>query len=212
MGINKLKRAQELLRKRLILEDCFEKLDTIGGADVSYAKDKGFCSVVVMDLDSLEPVEDKIFISNPRLPYIPNFLSFREAWFIIRAYELLNVKPDVLLVDGQGIAHPRNMGLASHVGVLLDTPTIGVAKRHLIGECIMPEDTGAGRILLDNMAVGFALKPKKNGRPIFVSPGHKVSLESSLKIVKTAIRGYKLPEPIRRAHMLSKKASKTEIS
>ncbi len=212
MDLESLKRAQERLRKRLVLDDCFEKLELVGGVDVSYVEDKGFCSAVVMTLADLEPVEGKLFISTPKLPYVPNFLSFREAWFIIRTYELLKVKPDVLLVDGHGIAHPRSMGLASHVGILLDIPTIGVAKKPLVGEYSVPDDAGISEVLLDGWAVGFVLKRKKYERPIFISPGHKVSLESSFKIVEKAIRGYKLPEPLRLAHLLSKEASKREIS
>ncbi len=142
-----------------------------------------------------------------KFPYVPTFLSFREAEPIVETFSSLRKKPEVLLVDGHGIAHPREIGLASHVGVLLETPTIGVAKKILVGEYNRHEDVGgASKILHKGRTVGFALNSRRNSKPIFVSPGHLVSLEKSLEVVKKCIKGHRLPEPLRLAHELSSKA------
>jgi deoxyribonuclease V len=142
-------------------------------------------------------------------PYIPGFLSFREAEPMIRTFKGMEQKPDVLLVDGQGIAHPRRIGLASHIGVLLNHPSIGVAKKILVGEFTEPIKKGeASEIVYQGGLVGFAIKSKVNAKPIIVSPGHKVGIQKSLEVVKKCIKNHKLPEPIRMAHLISKRASK----
>jgi deoxyribonuclease V len=207
MDREKLKVIQDGIRRKLILKDTFSKIRLVGGADVSYLGEDAYCSVVVLDYDDMHPIEEKRSISKVDFPYVPTFLSFREALPIIKSFNKLKRKPDVLLVDGHGIAHPRGIGLASHVGVLLDHPTIGVAKNILVGEFTPPESVGeASEIVFDGRTVGVALKTRRESKPIFVSPGHKVSLESCLLIVKNCFKGHRLPEPQRLAHTFSNQA------
>ncbi|MFQ5800231.1 MAG: endonuclease V [Candidatus Hydrothermarchaeales archaeon] len=200
---------QEKLRKKLILDDKFSELRSVGGADLSYSGDSAYCTIPVLSYEDMEPIEERTTKSRVSFPYIPTFLSFREAGPLIKTFRALSEKPDVLIIDGQGIAHPRGIGLASHAGVLLDMPTIGVAKRVLVGEFLPPRDVGeAEKMVFKGRDVGFALKSTRRSRPIFVSPGHRVSLATSLKIVKTCLQGHKLPEPVRLAHISSKQAAK----
>ncbi len=213
MDWEKLTAIQDGLRRKLFLKDTFSKVRLVGGADVSYSGEDAYCTVVVLDYDDMQPIEEKTTKSKVDFPYVPTFLSFRETPPIIKSFKLLERKPDVLLVDGHGIAHPRGIGLASHVGVLLDYPTIGVAKKILVGDFTAPEIVGnASEIVYNGRPVGFTLKTRRGSKPIFVSPGHKVSHKSSLLIVKKCLRRHKLPEPLRMAHMLSTQAKKAQGS
>jgi deoxyribonuclease V len=210
MEVEKLKRIQVDLKKRLVLRDGFSKIQKIGGVDISYSRPGGraICAVVVLDYDKLEVVESLVIETKTSFPYVPTFFSFRESAPIIKTFKRLKEKPEVLLIDGQGIAHPRGLGLASHVGVKLDFPTIGVAKSVLVGEFNPPIHQGDSVIMsYENQVIGYAYKSKKLSNPIYVSPGHLVSLRSSLQIVKMCIKGNKLPEPLRLAHIMSKTAS-----
>lgn len=198
--LDELISIQKELRKKLILQDGFKKIKLVAGADLSYSRNsnEAFCAVSVFDFEAMREVSGiaKKFLID--FPYIPTFLGFREAEPIAKAVESLDIedKPDVLLVDGHGIAHPRRFGAASHTGVLLNMPTIGVAKNLLAGE------VKEGKIIYKNKTVGFALKNKKF-REIYVSPGHKVSLSSSLKIVKKCMLLHRMPEPLYRAHEIA---------
>jgi deoxyribonuclease V len=204
MDREKLTVIQDGLRRKLYLKDTFSKVRLVGGADVSYSGEDAYCTVVVLNYDDMRPIEEKTTRSNVDFPYVPTFLSFRETPPIIKSYNQLERTPDVLLVDGHGIAHPRGIGLASQVGVLLDIPAIGVAKNILVGDFTAPEIVGeASEIVYNGRPVGFILKTRRGSKPIYVSPGHKVSLESSLLIVKKCLRDRKLPEPLRLAHTFS---------
>jgi len=142
-------------------------------------------------------------------PYIPTFLSFREGPAIISAFRTLKNKPDLRMVDGCGINHPRRAGLATHVGVVLDVPTIGVTKRLLCGTVDEPVRVGEyNLIILDDQYVGASLLSKRGCNPIYIALGHRISLRTTIKIVKHCLRGYKLPEPIRIAHEYAGKVSK----
>lgn len=196
---------QDALRDRVVLEDRFRDISLIGGADVSYSGEDACCTVVVLDFESLELVEEQTMRYRVSFPYVPGYLSFREAGPVMRTFRALKKRPEVLLIDGQGIAHPRGIGLASHVGVILNKPTIGVAKSPLIGDFTAPIKVGdATEVIYRDKVVGYAYLSRKNTRPLIVSPGHQVSLESSLWVVKRCIKGHKLPEPLRLAHNLSK--------
>jgi len=139
-------------------------------------------------------------------PYIPGLLSFREAPIILEIWEKLTRRPEVLLVDGQGIAHPRGLGLAAHLGLLLDMPTIGVAKSRFVGEGEEPgtEAGAAAPLCWQGQAVGWILRTRPGIKPLYVSPGHRVSLGDCPEIVLGCVRGYRLPEPLRRADRLSR--------
>jgi deoxyribonuclease V len=136
-------------------------------------------------------------------PYIPGLLSFREAPILVKAFEKVRNVPDVIIFDGQGIAHPRGLGLASHMGLVLDLPSIGCAKSRLVGEhAPLGEEVGTHTpIIFKNDTVGAVLRTRKNVAPVFVSPGHRMDILSAIEIVMKTCRGYKLPEPTRQAHL-----------
>lgn len=139
-------------------------------------------------------------------PYIPGLLSFREIPMLLSAWDALSEKPDLLVADGVGIAHPRGLGIASHLGILLDIPTIGCAKSVLIGTYDEPTDeVGASSPLQHpktGEVIGAALRTKKGCKPLFVSPGHRITLEDALTIMRTCIQKHRIPEPTRQAHLV----------
>ncbi len=193
--------AQSLVAERAIIRDDFDALRLIAGVDQAFADDSIISGIVVMDYNSLEVVERVYCIEPVSFPYIPTFLSFREGPAIVSAFKKLKNPPDILMVDGAGINHPRGAGIATHVGVALDIPTIGITKKILCGMGDEPSQVGeANTLIYEDRTVGWLLKSSKRSRAIVVAPGHRVSLESSLSITKTCLRGHKLPEPIRLAH------------
>lgn len=195
MEIEKLRKEQEEMRKKLVLEDVFDKpIKLIAGFDCSYHKGIQICAGVVLDYKILKPIEIKILTLKEKFPYLPGFLSYREAPAIIKTYHSFTLRPQILFIDGQGIAHPRSMGLASYVGIKLDMPSIGVAKSKLVGEI------KEKRIFFQGKQIGWCIG---EGKKIFISPGHKISLKSSLEIVLHTMR-YRIPEPIRLAHIYAK--------
>lgn len=177
----------------------------IAGVDISVSKAKGVATgaVVVLSYPELRIVEVKVVSGKLDFPYIPGLLSFRESSLTLEAFEQLNIIPDVILVDGQGIAHPRRLGLASHLGLFLDTPTIGCAKSLLCGQGKEPGvATGSYAEIIDGREViGAALRTRPGVRPVYVSIGHKVDLETAIYWVMMCCRGYRLPEPARLAHL-----------
>jgi deoxyribonuclease V len=144
-------------------------------------------------------------------PYVPGFLTFREGPVLIKVIKKLSIKPDVILFDGQGIAHPIRLGIASHIGVLLNTPAIGCAKSRLIGEYKEPKlRRGAwSPLTYNNNVVGAVLRTRDNVRPLFISPGHKIDLKASIDIVLNCISKYRIPEPLRRADYLSRRVKRS---
>lgn len=184
-----------------------EKLPTlVGGADVSmnrFAK-KGFAGFVTLSYPALELVDHAVVKDTIPMPYIPGLLSFREIPMLVKAWEKLKVKPDVLVVDGIGIAHPRRLGIASHLGLMLGIPTIGCAKSVLTGVYEEPsDDPGSTSPLTDpktGEVIGMALRTKSRVKPVFVSPGHLITLEESVELVRSCVRKHRLPEPTRFAH------------
>ena len=205
-------RIQEELRRKLVLEDVPEAPRTIAGVDVSYsrARDLLFAAIVVLDADSLEPIEVASASQQPVFPYVPGLLTFREGPVVLEAYAGLRDEPDLLMFDGQGIAHPRGLGLASHIGVVLDRPSIGCAKSRLVGEFKEPKQKrGSMRTLsLHRTKVGVVLRTKDQTKPLFVSPGHRVTVETAATRVLGAGRGYRLPEPTRLAHTAAERVKR----
>lgn len=194
---------QKKLAKKVTLVDAFKKVESVAGCDVAYAGEDAYCAVVVLD-SALNLIERKVTKTKVSFPYIPTFLAFREAAPILKTLKKVKHDFDVLLVDGQGIAHPRGVGIASHIGVLLDVPTIGVAKRRLCGSVRGKVKLNKPcPLLFEGRQVGYAIQTKKNTNAIYISPGHKVSLKSSLQIVRRCIKSHKLPEPLRIAHELA---------
>ena len=177
----------------------------IAGVDISAANAQGMATgaVVVLEYPELRLVETKVAQGRPNFPYVPGLLSFREAPLILAACEKLKVTPDLILVDGQGIAHPRRFGLASHLGLFLDRPTIGCAKSLLCGSYEAPGlEPGSYTEVIDRgETIGAALRTKLGVKPVYVSIGHKVDLQTAIHWVMEFCRGYRLPEPARFAHL-----------
>ncbi len=199
-------RLQERLRSRLILGDRTGDVRIVAGADVSYDKGSDYyhAAVVVLKFPEMETIEETHASGKAPFPYIPGLLAFREGPIVIKALKKLKSRPDILMIDGHGIAHPRGFGIASHLGVLTGIPSIGCAKSVLVGEFREP---GARRgakspLVYKGEEVGRALRTKEKVKPVFVSAGHMVSLDTACEIVIKCCTKYRLPEPTRRAHIL----------
>ena len=198
---------QKELREQIRLTPLTKPIKLIGGCDVSmdrFAKE-GFAGFVVLEYPSLRMVAHSVIKDTIPFPYIPGLLSFREIPMLLKAWGKLELKPDVILVDGVGIAHPRRLGIATHLGLILGVPTIGCAKNVLTGTYEEPDmEAGSISYLHDRLnkdeIIGAALRTKRGVKPMFISPGHLITLEESLQIVKSCIRKHRLPEPTRFAH------------
>ena len=207
--------TQKMLAEKVIKEDQFDKIEFVAGADISNEAFKPekplYAAVVVLAYPEMELVEWVSYSKVTDFPYIPGLLAFREAPVIIKALEKLKTRPDVIMVDGHGVAHPRKLGIASHIGVLTDYPTIGCAKSVLVGT---PDgDLPARRgnyvdLIWHKEVIGNVVRTKDNVAPVYVSTGHKVGLDTAREIVLTCARGYRLPEPTRLAHQYANLARK----
>lgn len=177
----------------------------IAGVDISADKGQGVATgaVVVLQYPELEVVETKVVNDKLNFPYIPGLLSFREAPLILAACQKLTITPDLILVDGQGIAHPRRMGLASHIGLFLNSPTIGCAKSLLCGTHQLPgaKPGSYAEVVDTGETIGAALRTKLGTKPIYVSIGHKIDLPTAIYWVMKCCRGYRIPESTRLAHL-----------
>jgi deoxyribonuclease V len=179
----------------------------IAGVDAAFFEDKVVGTACLYKYPELILLEEAFAVLRVLFPYIPGFLSFREGPVITEALRGLKTKPHIILFDGQGIAHPKNAGIATHIGVILDIPAIGCAKSRLVGEYTTPGLKRGDRSFLKyhGRTIGTVLRTKDNVRPMFISPGHKIDLEGSIKIVLGCTGKYRMPEPVRKADFLSKK-------
>jgi len=195
---------QEALKDQIILKKPFSKVRTIGGGDVAYSKNENrlFGAIVVLSFPDMEILDMATADGKIPFPYIPNLLSFREGPILIKTFQKLKIKADVMIYDGQGIAHPRGMGLASHMGLWFDLPSIGCAKTPLLSEFIPPGPSKGNFQLIqrEGKEVGAVLRTKDNVKPLFISPGHRIDLLTSIQVVLTTCQRYRIPEPLRRAH------------
>jgi deoxyribonuclease V len=198
---------QEELRAAVVHQDRFGALQTIAGVDVGFEQDGKItrAAVVVLSFPGLETQETAIARRPTSFPYIPGLLSFREVPAILEALSRLENTPDLLICDGQGMAHPRRVGLACHLGLVCDLPSIGVGKSRLVGENEpVGEERGQRQPLMDrDELIGMVLRTRTGVKPVFVSIGHRVSLEKAVDIVLRCTPKYRLPEPIRQAHHLA---------
>ena len=200
--LKKLRNEQIKLSKKVLLKDDFIEIETVAGIDVAYSNNEfedacGAC--IVMDYKTKEVVEEVTVFAKTSFPYIPTYLSFRELTVIKKVFKRLRCKPTIFLFDGNGVLHPYGIGLASHAGITLDVSSIGVAKNLLYG--IVKNNY----VNIDGIKRGFAfISSKRLRRPIYISPGHKISFKTSLEVVKHLCR-YRIPEPLRLAHMQAKK-------
>jgi len=195
-----LKLASEVSRTSQLASPRF-----IAGVDISVDRVRGVArgAVVVLSYPELKVVETQVVTGKADFPYVPGLLSFREAPLTLAAFERLETAPDLVLFDGQGIAHPRRLGLAAHLGLFLDTPAIGCAKSRLCGHHDTPGlEPGSYAELVDgDEIIGAVLRTKARTNPVYVSIGHKIDLESAIYWVMRCCRGYRLPEPTRLAHL-----------
>lgn len=197
---------QKKLREQARLVPLKQKPKLIGGCDVSMDRfaTEGFAGFVVLDAKDLTLIDHAVVKQNIPFPYIPGLLSFREIPMLTEAWKKLAKKPDAIVVDGVGIAHPRRMGIATHLGLILKIPTIGCAKSVLTGVHEEPDNApGSISYLRDRSTgevIGAALRTKPGVKPVFVSSGHLITLEESIEVVKTSVVKHRLPEPTRLAH------------
>lgn len=197
---------QNELAPRLRLTELTQPVRLVAGTDVSASKgsDRVWAGAVVCSYPDLHVVEEAWAEGRCSFPYIPGILSFREIPVLLQALDRLKTRPDVILCDGQGTAHPRSMGLASHLGLLLARPTVGCAKSLLVGEFSGPGQE-KGRVSLiyhKGSVIGAAARTRAGVKPVFVSPGNRITLNESLEIVFRCSPKYRIPEPIRKAHTL----------
>lgn len=195
-------RLQEALRRRVVVENCVGEVAAIAGVDVSVQGEVARAAVVVLRYSDLAVLEVALAEVPVTFPYISGLLAFREGPAILAACERLQAEPDLFIFDGQGSAHPRRMGIATHVGLFLDRPTIGCAKSRLCGvHPELPDQAGAWVPLADgNEVIGAAVRTRAGVKPVYVSPGHRIDLPTALRYVLACCRGYRLPEPCRLAH------------
>lgn len=206
--IDHARKMQVALRGRVKLTPLpMARIRLVAGADVAISKrlDRLVAAVVVMRFPELEIVETRVGTARATFPYIPGFLSFREIPVLLDCFRRLASRPDVVLCDGQGIAHPRGLGLASHLGLLLGLPSVGCAKSRLVGEHDAPgaKRGDYARLLLDGRMVGSVLRTRDHVRPMYISPGHRIDHAGARRIVLACGAGYRLPEPTRRADFLA---------
>jgi deoxyribonuclease V len=181
------------------------KCDLIAGADVSYNRFSPifYAAVVVLRMSDWSVVEKQEVIRESAFPYVPGLLSFREAPALLEAFAKLQTRPDAVMIDGQGIAHPRRFGIASHLGLWLNLPTLGCAKSLLIGNYKEPgKKRGSMKPLVDkDDMIGSIVRTRDKVKPVFVSVGHKIDQASAVRLVLQCARGYRIPEPTRQAHL-----------
>ena len=180
----------------------------MGGGDVAYSKNENrlFGAIVVLSYPEMKPIDAAMARGEISFPYIPGLFSFRERPILIKTFQKLRVKPDVMIFDGQGIAHPRGFGLASHLGLWMDLPSIGCARTSLLNEFDSP---GLSRgsfewIFLKGKKVGAVLRTREKVNPLFISPGHRIDLLTSIHLILESCLGFRFPEPLRKAHQASR--------
>lgn len=208
--ISSAKQIQILLSRKVKLRPLMKEPEYIAAVDAAYTSEKIIAIASLYEYRGLIHREDNFCIKSSNFPYIPGFLSFREGPAIMGALKKFKIKPDLVIFDGQGIAHPEGIGIASHLGVILNLPTIGCAKSRLVGEYKKPGNKKGDYSYLyyKHKKVGFVLRTKEGVKPLFVSPGHLVDLPSSYEIILNCLTEYRLPEPQRRVDQLSRKLRK----
>jgi deoxyribonuclease V len=201
---------QRNLASKIILKTRLKSWDIVAGADISYNRFSPtiYVGIVVWRASTNEVIERKTLQCECHFPYRTGLLTFREAPAVLQLFSSIQTEPDVVMLDGAGIAHPRRIGFASHVGLWLDRPTIGVAKTRLCGDYDEPDIDAAcqSQLILHNECVGAVVRTKRNCKPLFISPGHHIDVPSAVRIVLASCRGYRIPEPTRLAHFLVNEA------
>jgi len=213
VSIEEAKEIQVRLRERVLLDAPSRDFRLVAGVDAGFpgprigrsgGKGNARAGVVLIDTRTMETVEEAVAEEACRFPYVPGYLSFREGPVVLKAFRKLTELPDLVVFDAQGIAHPRGLGLASHLGVILDIPSIGCAKSRLVGGYREPgkKRGSISGLFYEGKEVGKVLRTRDGVRPVFVSPGHRMDHETAARVVLSLAVKYRLPEPTRRAHML----------
>jgi len=204
---------QESLREQLRLEPLSAPVALVAGADVAYsrASHRMCAAVVLVACPSLKIVETARAVSRARFPYIPGLFTFREVPPLLKAFRQLRARPDALLFDGHGLAHPRRFGLACHAGLLLQAPAVGCAKSRLVGThgAVGHARGSAADLVLDGLTVGAVVRTRAGAKPVYVSPGYLVDLPSAIALVLATTGRYRIPEPIRLAHQATARMQQT---
>ena len=198
------RQIQIQLRDRVVTKGDGSTPRYVAGADISFKRNgTATAAAVVLSFPEMEVVESVVIQGRPEFPYVPGLLTFREAPLVLDVFDRIATTPDLILVDGQGIAHPRRFGIASHLGLLFDIPTIGCAKSRLCGEYEEPPLQAPGRspLMDDGELIGAVLRTKTGCRPLYISVGHRIDLPTAVERVLACCRGYRLPEPTRLAHL-----------
>lgn len=207
------RKIQLQLAEKLVLKGELNP-SLIAGADCAFSERKNlaYAVAVVYDLTRNQVIEVVKTKSRIHFPYVPGYLSFREGPALLKAFSQLKTKPEAIIFDGQGVAHPRRMGIASHLGLWLKIPSLGCAKTRLYGDCKIPgPKAGSWEYLFDgNNIIGAVVRTRDKVKPVFVSPGHLLSLESAIRIVLNSVRGYRIPEPARLAHLFANRFKKED--
>lgn len=206
---------QATLAKQVITHNEFNSINTVAGVDVAYHEQSNQVvgAISVLDANTLELLETQVSIEEISFPYVPGLFSFRELPPLLNAFAKLTIKPDLIVCDGHGIAHPRRFGLACHLGVTLNLPTIGCAKAKLIGD-FLPVEQARGQmsdLIVNEEVVGKVLRTQQNVKPVFVSIGHKINLDTAVDRVLKLSPEYRLPETTRQADQLVNKTLKSQL-
>ena len=193
--------VQEQIPPRVIRRDHLARLRTVAGADIALEASTGFAAVILYSFPKLEEIERVWSSGELRFPYVPGLLAFREMPLLLEAFGKLRQRPDLILADAHGWAHPRRAGMACHLGLVLDVPTIGCAKSVLIGKYQMPPIARGATTPLcaGEEEIGRAVRTRSGVRPVFVSCGHRVSLPTAVRLVLECCDGYRIPKPLREA-------------
>ena len=215
LDIRQARDLQVQLSRKVIRNHGSKNIGLIAGIDVSVSRFSrmGRAAIVILNYPGLEIRDVSVAEGMIDFPYIPGLLSFREAPLVLLAWKELKTRPDLLMVDGQGIAHPRRMGIASHLGLLLNTPSIGCAKSRLIGtHDVLPEEAGSYRPLIENdEIIGAVVRTRRAVKPLYVSVGHRTDLDHAVSLVLNCCRGFRLPQPTRLAHIAAGGSSDIEV-
>jgi deoxyribonuclease V len=201
-------RVQARLRERLVLAWDGRAVSTVGGVDVGFRREQAIAAIVVFTFPELTPLANALGQVPVTFPYIPGLLAFREGPAVLAAWERLRMRPDLILFDAQGIAHPRGIGLASHMGLWLERPSIGVAKSRLYGRGDPPGPNPGDRAMLRDErdpqhVIGAVVRTQQKERPLYVSPGHLIDVPASVDFVLACTAGSRLPEPTHWAHRVA---------
>lgn len=204
--------VQKQLAKQVKLKNGFSKIRTIAGADIAIdsKKKEGIAGIIIFSYPEMKILEMKSARKKIKYPYIPGLLSFRESPLLLSVLKKVNIYPDLIMFDGQGIAHPKGLGIASHLGLILNKPTIGCAKSLLVGKFREPgkKQGSFTDLFYKGKKIGSAVRTRDGVKPVFISPGHKIGFKTSVKIALNCCQGCRIPEPTRQADIYVEKVKR----